>query len=99
MRLSSEYQTLIVECAKEIFGPAIRISLFGSRTDDKALGGDIDLLIQSDTAIDQSEQKSLQLAARLQIRLGDQAIDVLVIDPLSHLTAFHQEVLETSQLL
>lgn len=55
--------------------------LFGSRLDDAARGGDIDLLVECDEAIADLAHKRLQLVAWLQLRLGDQPIDVLVSAP------------------
>ncbi len=81
MRLSSETQKIIRETAHEIFGEHATVLLFGSRVDDAVRGGDIDLLVQVDKANPENQQKALRLVARLQIRLGDQPIDVLVIDP------------------
>ena len=81
MRLSSQTQQVIRETAQEIFGLHTVVKLFGSRIDDNARGGDIDLLIESTSIVIDSERKALQLIARLQIRIGDQPIDVLVLDP------------------
>ncbi|MFQ5488388.1 MAG: nucleotidyltransferase domain-containing protein [Gammaproteobacteria bacterium] len=95
MRLSNETQKIIREAVHEIFGPEAGIILFGSRADDSARGGDIDLLIQSDKPIPERERKALQLVARLQIRLGDQPIDVLVLDPQVEPQPVHQQAIET----
>ena len=50
------------------------VYLFGSRSDDAARGGDIDLLVVSD-AID--FRKMLQLKLGLQDELGEQQIDII----------------------
>ncbi|MEW5791483.1 MAG: nucleotidyltransferase domain-containing protein [Pseudomonadota bacterium] len=81
MRLSPEQIATIRAAARETFGPDARVWLFGSRVDDSALGGDIDLLISSDSSIPDRERKRLRFVARLQLRLGDQPIDALVLDP------------------
>ena len=84
---------------REIFGPDATVSLFGSRVDDTARGGDIDLLVQSDRAVEQRERKVLQLVARLQIRLGDQPIDVLVLDSKTKPQPVHEEAVRTGVIL
>lgn len=99
MRISEQTQTIINDVAHEIFGPDITVKVFGSRLDDQARGGDIDLLIESIQPINQSRYKSLQLVARLQILLGDQAIDVLVIDPQTDKYPIHHEALNTGVAL
>ena len=95
MRLSEEYRETIRNTAIEIFGGQVTVSLFGSRVDDNQRGGDIDLLVQSDSAISDRQKKILQLVARLQIRLGDQPIDILVLDPETKMQPVYEEALRT----
>ena len=95
MRLSEEYRETIRNTAIEIFGGQVTVSLFGSRVDDNQRGGDIDLLVQSDNAISDRQKKILQLVARLQIRLGDQPIDILVLDPETKMQPVYEEALRT----
>lgn len=40
-------------------------------------------------------RKALQLVARLQMRLGDQPIDVLVLDPETSRAPIHEEALRS----
>ena len=95
MRISSQTRSTIRRTAEEIFGDHASVRLFGSRVDDHAKGGDIDLLIQSDEPVENARSKSLQLVARLQMRLGDQPIDALVIDPETPLQSIHKVALST----
>lgn len=81
MRLTPEQAETIRRATAEIFGPAARVRLFGSRLDDAARGGDIDLLVECDQPVADLAHKRVQLVARLQLRLGDQPIDVLVSAP------------------
>ena len=99
MRLTSEQMSIIKQTALEIFGPNARVRLFGSRLDEQARGGDIDLLVESERVIDDKVSKSLTLTARLQLRLGDQPIDILVVDPSVRRNAVHQQALRTGQPL
>ena len=68
---------------------------FESRVDDSARGGDIDLLVRLESPQVETELKILRLVARLQIRLGDQPIDVLLQDPESTLNPIHLEAQRT----
>ena len=95
MRLPEKTQVTISQAAHEIFGKDVAVKVFGSRLNTHSSGGDIDLLIQSEHHIIESRRKSLQLVARLQIRLGDQPIDVLVIDPKTERQPIHIEALRT----
>jgi predicted nucleotidyltransferase len=70
-----------------------RISLFGSRTDPAAKGGDIDLYIQIDRApneIPSTYARMLRLA--LQDELGERKIDLVVDDGHVDLGAFGEIV-------
>ena len=55
--------------------------LFGSRVDDHARGGDIDLLVELDHAVAQPALFSASLGAQLQRALGDQRIDIVIAAP------------------
>ena len=48
MRLSIEELKIIRDSAVKYFGKNSKIYLFGSRTDDKKRGGDIDIYIETD---------------------------------------------------
>ena len=81
MRLTARDRHAIVQATAEVAGPAARALLFGSRTDDRARGGDIDLLVELPRAPADPLGLSLKLSARIQHRIGLRRIDVLVADP------------------
>lgn len=60
------------------FGDAAVVRLFGSRVDDAARGGDIDLHIESEGTPSDLLDRELRLRACLMRRLGDRRIDVVV---------------------
>lgn len=93
MRLSSEYQTTITATAQKIFGAEASVWLFGSRLDDSAKGGDVDLLIKLETPVPDKTALALRYNALLQMQLGLQKFDILVIDPSSRLEPVHQQAL------
>ncbi len=70
MRLTPHEVRIIRETTREVFGPDASVRLFGSRTDDQARGGDIDLLVESEAPIADRFHKELELGAKLQMRLG-----------------------------
>ena len=90
MRLTPETRRIIRASAQEVFGPNATVRVFGSRTIDEARGGDIDLLVECSEPVKDRLQKTLALTARLQIRLGDQRIDVVVADPQTKLQSVHE---------
>lgn len=73
-----------------------RISLFGSRLDPAAKGGDIDLYVEIET-LPGGDAASFPRALRLEIhnRLGERKIDLLVDDGHKDLGAFGEMVKQT----
>lgn len=73
MRLSDQEHRAIVD-AVSAFDAEAKIYLFGSRLDDTRKGGDIDLLILSET-IDLDAE--LRIKLRIYDVIGEQKIDIL----------------------
>jgi predicted nucleotidyltransferase len=66
----------------ETFGAGAGVWLFGSRVDDTKRGGDIDLLIETDQLdINAMARAEIALLTKLQLKLGEQKIDVLLDYP------------------
>jgi len=80
MRLSDHYKKVIKQTALEIWGDKASVILFGSRVDDSKKGGDIDLLLQINEDEDAKEivRKKVKFLSQLDIRLGEQKIDLIV---------------------
>lgn len=90
---------MIRDAVREIFGPDARAYVFGSRTNEDARGGDIDLLVELPASMADARRRALTLTARLQMRLGDQPIDVLVVDPETPMGPVHAEAVRTGVAL
>ena len=95
MRLTETQIHAIHTTAEELFGRNVRVSLFSSRVDDHQRGGDIDLLIEADQILDNRPAMAVRYSARLQRRIGEQRIDVLIIDPNTRLQPIHRVDRET----
>lgn len=74
MRLSEAEITVIREEVAR-FDPGARVWVFGSRADDRARGGDIDLLVRSDGV---GFAEKLLLKVRILERIGWQQLDLVV---------------------
>ncbi|WP_295405663.1 nucleotidyltransferase domain-containing protein [uncultured Thiocystis sp.] len=74
MRLTTLEQATIQDAVTAI-DPQAEVYLFGSRVDDQARGGDIDLLVLSDRI---DLMAKLDLLARLHQTLGEQKIDLMI---------------------
>jgi predicted nucleotidyltransferase len=82
MRLSAQQQSIIRSTVTKTFGAGAAVWLFGSRADDSKRGGDIDLLIETDqTDINDLARAEIAFLTELQIKLGEQKIDVLLDYP------------------
>lgn len=77
MRLSEETKSIIIDSVRRHFTQAEKIILFGSRADDSKRGGDIDILVQTPLTSAAAFEEKLQTAAALQLKLGEQRIDLL----------------------
>ncbi len=75
MRLSKEYQDTIKSAFLDVFKRG-QIYLFGSRVDNSAKGGDIDLYLIVDKESQTFENK-LKFLAKIKRKLGEQRIDVV----------------------
>lgn len=95
MRLHQEQLNIIHQAAAEMFGSDARVYLFGSRTNDELRGGDIDLLIELDSELENRASSAARFAARLQRQLGDQRIDVVISDPQTLSQPIHRIAKET----
>ena len=82
MRLNDVQRQAIVSAVKSCFGPQANVKLFGSRTDDQAKGGDIDLLITTDIHdVNDIVRAEMRCQVKLQQLLGEQKIDMLIDYP------------------
>jgi predicted nucleotidyltransferase len=81
MRLNQDQVQAIKRTAQTVLGDGARVTLFGSRTDDSRRGGDIDLLFEAPSRLDNKVAVQGQLYVALIRQLGDRKIDVLLKDP------------------
>lgn len=93
MRLSEEEKRIIRESVHAV-DPDAEVMLFGSRVNDQAKGGDIDLLCLSHK-IDRPLHRRLR--RKISDRLGGQRVDLLVKP--DKRSAFVRLVLEDAQVL
>jgi predicted nucleotidyltransferase len=81
MRLTDPQIQAIKHAALVVLGEGAHVTLFGSRVDDDAKGGDIDLLFASPVNIDNQAVTMGQIYAQLVRQLGEQKIDILLKAP------------------
>jgi predicted nucleotidyltransferase len=81
MCLTEPQINAIKHTAHAVLGEGAQVTLFGSRVDDAAKGGDIDLLFTAPANIDNPAQTVGRINAKLVRQLGDQKIDILLKAP------------------
>ncbi|MBK6863674.1 MAG: nucleotidyltransferase domain-containing protein [Ideonella sp.] len=81
MRLTVAEQRAIPDAVRSVTGPKSRVRLFGSRTDDGAKGGDIDLLVEVDDPVENPALLGARIGARLQQALGERRFDIVLAAP------------------
>ena len=79
MRLTEQQQEIIRQVLLKHFGKGSELRLFGSRADDNARGGDIDLYIEPELrAADDIVEAKLNALVELHLALGEQKIDLVI---------------------
>ncbi len=79
MRLSASQIEAIKQETEHYFGARAEVWLFGSRVDDTAKGGDVDLYVRAATGdADQLAAARFVFLARLKRRIGDRRIDLVL---------------------
>jgi predicted nucleotidyltransferase len=81
MRITEQQRTQIVAKIKEVMGGEVNIMLFGSRVNDLAKGGDIDLYIKTPNPVENLSKNIMAIEAKLISALGDQKFDILLDAP------------------
>lgn len=91
MRLHPDHIAVIKSVTAQVLGADASVRLFGSRVDDQARGGDIDLLIETTTPQPNRAVAAARVAARIERQLGERRVDVVLVDPLTPPQTVHAE--------
>jgi len=78
MRLTTEQQQAIKSASLAVFGEDAQVFLFGSRTDDQARGGDVDVMVKIPGRVESPALKTARLAATLSRTMGGRKVDVIL---------------------
>jgi len=100
MRLTKNEIKVIKETITEVFGTEAVVRLFGSRVDDAAKGGDIDLLVTLSSPTNQPVEMMIKAEAKIIYRLGNERkIDLLLDAPNLNQQQIHRIAREQGVLL
>ncbi|MBB1126584.1 nucleotidyltransferase domain-containing protein [Thiospirillum jenense] len=75
------------------------IRLFGSRLNDQAVGGDVDLLVEFNNPVPTPALLAARIATCAMRVLNGRKVDVLIAAPNLQMSAIHHTALKEGQLL
>jgi predicted nucleotidyltransferase len=81
MRLTTQQASDIRQWVAQLAGSTARVWLFGSRVRDDARGGDVDLLLEVDSAVAEPALLAARLAAKVSRSMQGRKVDVLIKAP------------------
>ena len=99
MRLTEHQIHLIRQLAQQVAGSQSRVRVFGSRLDDSARGGDIDLLLELPEPVDNPALMAAQMSARVSRAMHGRKVDVLLSAPNLMRLPIHDVAFSEGELL
>ena len=81
MRLTDQQIQIIRQLAQQVAGSQSRVRVFGSRLDDSAQGGDLDLMLELPDPVDNPALIAAQMSARVSRAMHGRKVDVLLSAP------------------
>jgi len=99
MRLTEQQAKDISRLAHQVAGETARVRLFGSRLDDNAKGGDIDLLLEIPEPVTDPALLAARFAARVSRLMRGRKVDVLLAAPNLERLPIHEVALSEGRLL
>jgi len=81
MRLTSSQILAIREIVQLVAGEHHSVRVFGSRLDDEARGGDLDLLVECPEPVEQPALLAAQISAKISRVMHGRKVDVLLSAP------------------
>ena len=99
MRLNAQHIERLKRVAVEEAGQHARLRLFGSRLDDAATGGDVDLLLESTAPVAEPAVLVARMAARASRVLGGRKVDVVLTAPNLKRLPIHEAALQGGVVL
>jgi predicted nucleotidyltransferase len=99
MRLTDSQIQAIRRLAQQIAGVESRVRVFGSRLDDAAHGGDLDLMLELTEPVENPALLAAQMSARVSRAMHGRKVDVLLSAPNLMRLPIHDIAFKEGQLL
>ncbi|MFI3155437.1 MAG: nucleotidyltransferase domain-containing protein [Methylococcaceae bacterium] len=81
MRLTNNQIQVIRQLAHQVAGSQSCVRIFGSRLDDNAQGGDLDLMLELTESVDNPALMAAQLSGLVSRAMNGRKVDVLLSAP------------------
>lgn len=99
MRLTDDQIRSIRQLALHIAGAQASVRVFGSRLDDAARGGDLDLMLELSEPVDNPAHMAAQMSALVSRAMHGRKVDVLLSAPNLKRLSIHDIAFQEGQLL
>ena len=99
MRISLEQKQAIHQIVADLCGSTAQVRLFGSRIDDSAKGGDIDLLVELDNPVDSPADLAAKLSVKIMRLCHGRKVDVVIVAPNLPVHPIHKIAQQHGRLL
>jgi len=99
MRLTNDQIQAIRQLALQIAGVKSSVRVFGSRLDDMAHGGDLDLMLELTEPVDNPALMSAQMSALVSRTMHGRKVDVLLSAPNLMRLPIHDVAFKEGKLL
>lgn len=99
MRLTDEQALVICQIARQVAGKQSLVRVFGSRLDDTAHGGDLDLMLELTEPVDSPALMAAQVSAQVSRVMHGRKVDVLLSAPNLMRLPIHDIAFKEGQLL
>jgi predicted nucleotidyltransferase len=99
MRLTNNQIQTIRQLVRQVTGSQSRVRVFGSRLDDTAHGGDLDLMLELTESVDNPALMAAQLSGLVSRAMNGRKVDVLLSAPNLMRLPIHDIAFQEGQLL
>ncbi len=99
MRITEKQRQMIHQLVDELTQGEAVVRLFGSRLDDDARGGDVDLLLEYSKPVKDATSVAARLGAKVSRMMFGRKVDVLVSAPNLERQPIHEIALREGALL
>ena len=99
VRLTDRQIELIRQLATDIAGDQAQVRVFGSRLDDAARGGDLDIMLELPESVDNPALLAAQMSARVSRVMHGRKVDVLLSAPNLMRQPIHDVAFKEGKLL